>query len=275
MKSKPLNMNKQLLSVLAFVALSLSAAAQCNSTDYDWAGQTFGVSPNPTLGENFAPGLQGQPYADVLYVRTPSNASDIVPTFPAFVTINSIHLDAVLYGVISGVDTTWADLSGLGLSIACNNNGEYADPCMFGPDAAYCGEITGTPNASGIFPVKIEVTANVQVLGSIDYPYEFTGYTLDFSGNSVPEGISFNDVVKVSPNPANEFTLVTFPMGANEQAEVSVYNTMGQLVFSEKTITTPGANTYRLNTSNLPVGNYVARLVSGKNVAEKLIQVQH
>jgi hypothetical protein len=64
-------------------------------------------------------------------------------------------------------------------------------------------------------------------------------------------------------------------MGANEQAEVSVYNTMGQLVFSEKTMTTPGANTYRLNTSNLPVGNYVARLVSGKNVAEKLIQVQH
>ncbi|MEY3836163.1 MAG: Secretion system C-terminal sorting domain [Bacteroidota bacterium] len=64
-------------------------------------------------------------------------------------------------------------------------------------------------------------------------------------------------------------------MGSNEQAEVSVYNTMGQLVFSEKTMTTPGTNTYRLNTSNLPVGNYVARLVSGKNVAEKLIQVQH
>jgi hypothetical protein len=64
-------------------------------------------------------------------------------------------------------------------------------------------------------------------------------------------------------------------MGANEQAEVAVYNTMGQLVFSEKTMTIPGANTYRLNTSNLPTGNYVARLVSGKNVAEKLIQVQH
>jgi hypothetical protein len=144
---------------------------------------------------------------------------------------------------------------------------------MFGPGAGYCGDIAGTPNQTGIFPVKIAVTANLLLLG--DVPYEFTGFTLDFSGNSVTEGITFNDVVKVSPNPANEFTLMTFPMGSNDQAEVSVYNTMGQLVFSEKTMTTPGANTYRLNTSNLPTGNYVARLVSGKNVAEKLIQVQH
>jgi len=266
-------MNKQLLSVLAFVALSLSAAAQCNSADYNWGTQTFGVSPNPVLGENFAPGLQGVPYSDVLYVRTPTTAADIDPTYPAFITINTIHLDAVFYGIVSAVDTTWADLSGLGLSIACNNNGENPDPCLFGAGAGYCGDIAGTPNQTGVFPVKIAVTANLLLLG--DVPYEFTGFTLDFSGNSVSEGVTFNDVVKVSPNPADEFTLVTFPMGSNEQAEVSVYNTMGQLVFSEKTMTTPGANTYRLNTSNLPVGNYVARLVSGKNVAEKLIQVQH
>jgi hypothetical protein len=266
-------MNKQLLSVLAFVALSLSAAAQCNSADYDWAGQTFGVSPNPVIGENFAPGLQGVPYSDVLYVRTPTTAADIDPTYPAFITINTIHLDAVFYGIVSAVDTTWADLSGLGLSIACNNNGENPDPCLFGAGAGYCGDIAGTPNQTGIFPVKIAVTANLLLLG--DVPYEFTGFTLDFSGNSVTEGVTFNDVVKVSPNPANEFTLMTFPMGSNDQAEVSVYNTMGQLVFSEKTMTTPGANTYRLNTSNLPTGNYVARLVLGKNVAEKLIQVQH
>ena len=266
-------MNKQILSVLAFAVLTLSAAAQCNSNDYNWGTQTFGVSPNPVIGENFAPGLQGVPYSDVLYVRTPTNAADIDPSYPAFVTINYIHLDAVYYGVVAGIDTTWADLSGLGLSIACNNNGQYSDPCKFGPGAGYCGDISGTPNATGIFPVKIAVTANLLLLG--DVPYTFTGFTLDFSGNSVTEGVSFDDVVKVSPNPANEFTLVTFPMASNEQAEVSVYNTMGQLVFFEKTMTTPGANTYRLNTANLPVGNYVARIVSGKNVAEKLIQVQH
>jgi hypothetical protein len=266
-------MNKQLLSVLAFVALSLSAFAQCNPADYNWGTQTFGVSPNPLVGENFAPGLQGVPYTDVIYVRTPTTAADIDPTYPAFVTINTIHLDAVLYGIVTDIDTTWVDFAGLGLSVSCNNNGQYPDPCTFGPGAGYCGEITGTPNQTGIFPVKIVVTANLLIFG--DVPYEFTGYTLDFTGNSVTEGVSFNDVVKVSPNPANEFTLVTFPMGSNEQAEVSVYNTMGQLVFSDKTMTTPGANTYRLNTADLPVGNYVARLVSGKNVAEKLIQVQH
>jgi hypothetical protein len=266
-------MNKQLLSVLAFVALSLSAFAQCNPADYNWGGQTFGVSPNPLVGENFAPGLQGVPYTDVIYVRTPTTAADIDPTYPDFVTINTIHLDAVLYGIVTDIDTTWVDFAGLGLSVSCNNSGQYPDPCTFGPGAGYCGEITGTPNQTGIFPVKIVVTANLLIFGDVEY--EFTGYTLDFTGNSVTEGVSFNDVVKVSPNPANEFTLVTFPMGANEQAEVSVYNTMGQLVFSDKTMTTPGANTYRLNTADLPVGNYVARLVSGKNVAEKLIQVQH
>jgi hypothetical protein len=94
-------MNKQLLTLLAFVALSLSAAAQCNSADYDWSEQTFGVSPNPVMGENFAPGLQGVPYSDVLYVLTPTTAADIDPTYPELITINSIHLDAVFYVIVA------------------------------------------------------------------------------------------------------------------------------------------------------------------------------
>ena len=88
---------------LSFVAL---INAQCIA-DYNWGSQTFGISPNPSQGENFVPGFQGEPYSDIIYLRTPSTANDINPEYPTLITINSFRLDSVLYGMISGTDTTW------------------------------------------------------------------------------------------------------------------------------------------------------------------------
>ena len=169
------------------------------SCNYSWGAQTFGTSPNPAIGENFVAGSQGQPYTDILYIKTPTTAADIDPTFPAFITINSMHLDAVLYGVVSAVDTTWVDLSGLGLSFSCNNSGAYADPCTFGPGVGSCGEIAGIPNQTGVFPVKFLVTTNLLLLGGV--PYEFTGFILDFSESSLPPGC--NDPSACNYNPSD------------------------------------------------------------------------
>lgn len=178
---------------LSFVAL---INAQCTA-DYDWGSQTFGISPNPSLGENFVPGFQGEEYSDIIYLRTPITANDFNTEYPTFITINSFRLDSVLYGMISGTDTTWSDISDLGLSLNCNNNGEYADPCLFGPGASYCAEISGIPNEIGTFPIKIVFVPNMALIGN--GLYEHHGLSFNFSESNFPPGC--NDPSACNYNP--------------------------------------------------------------------------
>jgi len=266
-------MNKQLLSFFAFVALSLSAAAQCNPADHVWT-TNFGVSPDPTVGENFQAGTIGVPYHDVVYVKTPTTAADIDPTLPTFVVIDSIHLDAIYYGIATDIDTTWSDLSGIGLGVTCNNLGDSPDPCMFMSGNAYCGDIDGTPTVTGSYPVKIVVTAYLNFFGPQAVPYEFTGYTININSASV-ENLNWENFISLAPNPASNFSLINFPVEASGKVTLSVFNTVGQQVATEVIGATAGMNSFRLNTSNLSNGQYIVRLQSANGVAEVALQVQH
>jgi len=266
-------MNKQLLSFFAFLALSFSAAAQCNPADHVWTSN-FGVSPDPTVGENFQAGTIGVPYADVVYVKTPTTAADIDPTLPTFVVIDSIHLDAIFYGIVTDIDTTWADLSGVGLSVTCNNLGDSPDPCMFMSGNAYCGDIAGTPTVTGSYPVKIVVTAYLNFFGPQAVPYEFTGYTLNINPAGVEE-LNWENFITLAPNPASNYSLISFPVNTNGNVTLDVYNTMGQRVTSEVVTATVGMNSFRVNTEDLSNGQYIVRLQSANGVAEVALQVQH
>jgi hypothetical protein len=190
-------MKKLYTSIICALA-GLIMQGQCTA-DYNWGAQTFGISPNSSLGENFVPGFQGELYSDILYLRTPSTANDINPGYPPLVTINSFRLDSVLYGMISGLDTTWSDISDLGLSLNCNNNGEYSDPCLFGPGASYCAEISGIPNEIGNFPIKIVFVPNMLLIGN--GLYEYQGLSFNFSESNFPPGC--NDPTACNYNPSD------------------------------------------------------------------------
>ena len=45
--------------------------AQC-AIDFDFGESTFGVSPDPNLGETFVTGVLDQPYSDCLLYTSPS-----------------------------------------------------------------------------------------------------------------------------------------------------------------------------------------------------------
>ena len=63
--------------------------AQC-AIDFDFGESTFGVSPDPNLGETFVTGMLDQPYSDVLHILIPTSAADIDDQFPPTLPIDSV-----------------------------------------------------------------------------------------------------------------------------------------------------------------------------------------
>lgn len=70
------------------------------------------------------------------------------------------------------------------------------------------------------------------------------------------------------PNPANDYTYINYSLPKNEKAMLMVYNSFGQLVFSENIDS--NAKIHRLNTSKLAQGVYYYNIVTGDQSSESL-----
>jgi len=261
--------------LLSFLALSTVAAAtaQCDPTDHDFMGAAFGVSPDPNVGENFEPAVLNVAYNEVVYVKVPTTAADIDETYPNTVLIDSLRLEAIYY--LDG--DSYFDISNLGLSVECNNNGESPDDCMFFPGGQYCGDISGIPNQAGVFSTKIDVTIYILAFGiPTSIPYSFENYTLEIlSVIDIEEApvasLSLNQSV---PNPASVFTDISFELGTNEEVELIVSNLVGKRVFQKKISSKRGSNSYRLDVSTFESGIYLYSIQSGDRKYTRRMMVQ-
>ncbi len=70
------------------------------------------------------------------------------------------------------------------------------------------------------------------------------------------------------PNPANDYTYINYSIQSTEKMVLSVYNSLGQLQFSEN-IDVAGKS-YRLNTSKLAQGVYYYNISNGKSSSKSL-----
>ena len=61
-------------ALVACLALSMTAFGQCD-IDFDF-GDIVGVSPDPTLGEDFVDGMLDEPYLDVLHIQFSHSGGD-------------------------------------------------------------------------------------------------------------------------------------------------------------------------------------------------------
>lgn len=265
-------MNKSLLTAFAFAAISISGFAQCNPASYDWGTATYGVSPNPTLGETFNDGYVGVPYQDEVYVLCPSNIQDIDPTFLLPVDIDSVSLNGI--SIFNGISYT--PIETIGLQVTCNNNGDSPNPCHFLPGNAYCGDISGTPTTAGTFPVKINVTAFITVFGTQAIDTAFTGYTLVVNGPQFVENEQSNlSGLTWMPNPSNELTTLRLGSAENETIELTLVNVVGQVVSQTRHSVWRGENRIEVSTAALPSGIYTYLIRSGADVSAGKLSVEH
>lgn len=268
---------KKILLSIGLLSMTYAGIAQCDPNSYDWGGATFGVSPDPTLGETFEIGTVGQPYNDEIYVRTPATAQDVDPSILLNLPIDSLSLDAISFIL----DGTELPISALGLNVVCNNNGVSPTPCIFFPSGNYCGVISGTPTAAGTFPVIINATVYFTFLGSSQSaPVSFDNYQIEIQdGGSVnvkevaaPLEVSLGNP---SPNPSNVSTSIPFELTANGSVQFVLYNMLGEMVERRTVNGKRGSNNLTVETQNLKSGIYLYSIQSGEKKITKRLMVQH
>ncbi len=266
-------MKKQILLATLLVASFNFATAQCTPSDHDWMGATFGVSPDPQLGETFDNAFLGLPYNDVVYVLAPISAADVDPLFPPTLLIDSISLDSI--AIFNGLADV--QLSNIGLNVTCNNGDDSPNPCMFMPGNMYCGDITGIPNVPGNFPVTIYATVyiNLGLLGGVQaIGYSFTNYSLNVID---PDNIEILAVQSIEvfqniPNPASNFTEVQVLLMQPDAVQLDIMNLVGEKVYSKTVDGKRGTNIIKLNTSEFESGVYLYSVqCADKKVTKRMV----
>lgn len=145
-------------------------------------------------------------------------------------------------------------------------------------------QITGTP---GYFPVAAYavpmITSNIKyntaaltggTLTPLTTNLGVFGFEPVFMGTCGPLGVvsvSKVDGLMIYPNPASTSVQVKLN-SVSEEASVSVYNALGQLVITEKEINGDSAE---INVSALPKGVYIVKVTNGKEVSNTKIVVEH
>lgn len=253
---------KTLHSILALIVLAMYSLGgtwgQC-TPDFDFGTAEYGASPDASLGEQFATGTVGVPYADVFHVLVPVDASAIDPAFA--LPLDSVQLiSATLLDPITGAPI---DFAALGMSIVCNNGGTAADPCTFLAGGQYCAEIMGVPTQAGAYQMSLDVLAWVTVFGiPIGQPYPFTGYTLEIlpeGGNAVAElGASLG--LQVWPNPSEGQGTVSWT--SHGPASVEIRDGLGRLIYAETVASARG--TWDLAAAGLDAGTYAVTVMEGR-----------
>ncbi len=228
----------------ALAAVSFQSFAQCVPNSM-YADSVYGVWPDTTT--NFVGGMVGIPYSDTLNILIPSNASLIDPTYPSFVTIDSVRMDQ-LTGLPSGI------------SVICNSQTTAA--CTYRPNQVGCGLLEGTPTVAGTFPITIEVTVYLNVFGSTQaVPRSFNGYSITVVPNSVSAigdlQTSSPGKVRNLPNPFISRTEIEFSLSRPLPATITVFNLVGKQVWRQTVQGKAGSNRIPFMAGNLENGIYL------------------
>jgi len=244
-------MKKALLSLCLFAGAN--AFAQTCTIDTVTYTQP-GIYPDSAT--NFMPGYVGQSYDQNITVIVPEDTTVDVFGSPQTVTIDNIDVDNV---------------QGL------PNNFTYAcDPpsCSFPGNSAGCVTIYSTVDPTmpdtGRYDLIIDVTAYsgfINQSSTIDYYYIDINEPL-----SIDEMGSKLHNISASPNPAVNYTMISFQAMENQTLNMVVTDLTGKVVMDETVNAQHGTNNVRLNVSELPAGIYIYSFVSGSSkISRKLV----
>ncbi len=213
--------------------------AQC-AIDFDFGESTFGVSPDPNLGETFVTGVLDQPYSDVLHILIPTSAADIDDQFPPTLPIDSVVVaenGVVLTDTVTN-ETFLPEEIGLGL--VYNNNGDSGNEASFLGGQQYCAAIQGTPNRAGIYRISIDVLGWATIFTPFNAPYTFDNFTLRINCPLVED---------VEVTPANSLdgtngSLTVILAEGVEATSIAWFNEFGVQIGSEATVTVDNPGTF-------------------------------
>lgn len=233
--------------LILFVVLSFeNSSAQCIP---DITLTAPGIYPDSATG--LPGGIVGQPYSEVIQARVLTDT--VYNGLPA---------------VISNI--TISGVTGLppGLTYACN-----PATCVFPGGSNGCLLLSGTPSVAGSFNINVDLTINGTIFGvaipavaqSIDY------YVINIGTVGLPGDLSSIkfDLLQNTPNPASNYTDVTFTSPIGGDFTVKLYNMIGKEVFKQTVRGMAGSNTTRILLDEYTPGVYMLSLENGNAVVTK------
>ena len=161
-----------------------------------------------------------------------------------------------------------------GLSYQTNSDTFYVD-------TAYCILLSGIPTAAGVYDLHIRVIPYIFtiVFGIIQGPAieDDTSLTIivrEPSGMDEFSGKTFS-VLDALPNPFEITTRIGFFTRDQGLYELTVYNLLGQLAYSENITGIQGRNYFNFNGIDLNPGTYLYNISgNGNSVTRKLIRLK-
>ncbi|PLW92360.1 MAG: hypothetical protein C0592_11100 [Marinilabiliales bacterium] len=244
---------KKLLSVLFLLGLVIALQAQPCTPDNQYT--QAGIYPDTTI--NLPQGAVNQYYLGVLTAVVPE--------------------DTMLYGLTATIDSIGVvNIAGLpsGFTWAANT----ATAFFLGGDSG-CVAIMGTPTTGmdGTYPLTIYVESHGKLSGMpLTLPDTVRGYKiviLDSTHVGIIDGSQYPFAVRESyPNPADDKFVLNIANSDAALINISIYDMLGQAVFSQNQRINAGENIIELSVADIPAGIYFYSVSKGEqSITQKLI----
>ena len=231
-----------------FLCLAPRMWGQCD-IDFDFGEATFGVSPDPDMGETFLDGMLDESYFDVLHILIPANAAGIDSAYPPTLPVDSVIVlansidGAGAYQGIVFTDTVTQEqffADEIGLEVLFNNNGDSGNSSAFLGGEQYCAAIQGVPNRSGIYRISIDIQAWATIFTPFNAPYTFDNFTLRVNCPLL-EDVS---VTNVNSDDGTQGTLTAMLADGVEATEVVWFNAFGDQIGTGMSVSVDNAGSF-------------------------------
>jgi hypothetical protein len=265
-------MKKIYLSIIAISAAISSSFAQtvptCSLNPTYIASNNVGVYPDSLT--NFISGTVGIPYEQNLTVKVPKDttSSGFTVCFNRFVLYTPAGVTN--YNLPPGLNI------GSSTSAVANGTVNGAVSLKFPGNANNCASIFGTPSVAGTYTLQLEIQpyTNLALISCPAVPNAAGGGTvlagpqvLNYYIITINPAVGVqelgNDKMSLSqniPNPFSSTTDIKFYVEGEDNATVTVYNTLGSIVTQQTINTVVGENKVTINASNLSNGTYMYSL---------------
>lgn len=279
----------------AVFAYSINGSAPTNFT---WTGSVNPLAQSPVINIptiNFTPNATNSLVVNVVSVNGAADqntANDVVsklniPLTNIIANSNTMQMDFTqdqwgtecswkLYDEVSGTllqqDGPWTDLSAAGTALHTKTWTATPNTCYKLVVADSYGDGINSGYGAGNYILKsggLSIYTSNGTYGSGETKFHKTSIA---SGVFAPE-MSLSGV-SLYPNPASNSTNLSIELSQNENVSVSVFNSIGQEVYSSKSNNfEAGVNTMTLNTENWAAGVYHINISTVKGTVNQKLTV--
>ncbi|PKP22663.1 MAG: hypothetical protein CVU05_02810 [Bacteroidetes bacterium HGW-Bacteroidetes-21] len=217
------------------------------------------LNPGEICPELLPDGTVGTPYNQTVTIIPPASA-DIGGTTINIVKIKITSVQNLPPGLTYAPTPT---------------NGEFA---VTNPITRYCVLLSGTPTTAGTYPLKINVTPYISVLGvpvASTTQVDSTSLSITINNNSGVYTVNANKLSAYDPqpNPFQSSTRLGFFATKTAQYELVVFDIVGNKLYTEKKMSNRGENFFDFNGMKLSKGMYFYSISNGTDkITRQLIK---